>query len=70
MKNSTAVNISPKSDNTTLSISKLCSCELPPHYDQKFESSIKIDAEDLPIEKKMEGSLTITLDDNSTSSGN
>lgn len=70
MNESIYENFSAKADKKTLSMSELCLCELPPHNDQTIESSMKIDAEDLPIEKETEDSITVTLDDNSTSFGN
>jgi len=70
MKESTDVHFFPRAGKKTMSMSKPCLCELPAHCDQKFESSIKIDAGDLRMEKKTEDSITDTLDDNSTSSGN
>jgi len=67
---STDVHFSPTKGKKTLSMSKPHLCELPAHYDQIFESSMKIDADDLRIEKKKEDSGTVTFDDDSTSSGN
>jgi len=70
MNDSTDVYFSPTAGKKTLSMSKPSLCELPAHCDQKFESSTKINAEDISMENNTEDSVTVTLDDNSTSSGN
>jgi len=64
------VHISAKSDVKTSYVSKLSLCEVAAHYKKKSESPTKIDTEYWPMEKTVGGIITITLDNNSTYSGN
>lgn len=70
----TDVHISPSTtppeDKKTLSVSKSYLCQMWPDDEQKLESSIKIDTEDLQTENKRSGSATVTVDDNWTSTPN
>jgi len=63
---STDLQFVPTTDEKHLSISKLC-LSLSPSDDQIRECSIEFVAENFPINGKREGSVTITLDGNSTS---
>jgi len=67
----TEVHISPSTtpteDKKPLSVSKSHLCHRWPNDEQKLESSINIDTEDLPTENKRELSATVNVDDNYTS---
>jgi len=66
----TGVHFSPTSDKNALSLSKFCINELTPQDEHIRESSLKFAAENWPMKKKREGSLTNTLEDKSTSTEN
>jgi len=61
------LHFSPAWDDKQLSVSKLCLFELSPREDQIRECSIKLVAENFPIQNKREGSVKITHDGSSTS---